>query len=378
MLPGGAATSTFVPAKTARRRSPGLAVGSAADEPPTTDPQSGSLVTTGLAKQGTVLTGFRQISPSSIANRIALVTGQAPNADTLAGCSTALRALPQQSDDFEAGQQAVGDGCIYDSQVADIFSDGLQTYSERIAVYSETGVADYHKAPGLCAPPAVGSTVVAPANGGPDPRDNPFLWLSRYTGVSAPGESVNDFCKSQQRPLERLAADIAADEATPDCAQPAHLGQSSKCLPPLVFILPSRCRGGAAATCPDKTPGGPQALDSFVKSAVEGTVMKSSAYRRDGLAMVGWDRLPDGAGPKSPSGLLLLSPFVKKGATDSRSYTTYDQLLTIATRLGYANFDGGATGLANANPNQIGVSPMPREFSTANYSKALDVRAPPQ
>ena len=329
-----------------------------------------------LIKKGYLLRGYRQPSVSGLANRLALVTGQAPNTATSnpSGCDTPTL-VPDPPSEFATGDSIPGDGCIYPREVGDIASDVVGAAGEKSRVYVETGatkpVAGWPDDAGLCTPPADGVALTPPTGGAPDLRDNPFLWLSKFSTGFECGQAI--------RPLERLADDIKADRANKAvCSQASSVDDRSACLPPITFILPSRCRGGSAPKCPDGiTDGGQAALESFISSYVSNLLMKSAPYASDGLIAVGLDQPKSGTPATSPTGLLLLSPLVKAGKSSTTSYTPYDLLLTVEAQLGYGSIKDPASNLGpflgRSNPKaSLGYSPV--LLPSTIFSKKLDAR----
>ena len=69
--------------------------------------------------------------------------------------------------------------------------------------------------------------------------------------------------------LDRLAADLASAEATPN----------------YVFIAPNVCDDGHDRTCLDGTPGGLAAVDRFLRRLVP-MITSSPAFATDGLLIV--------------------------------------------------------------------------------------------
>jgi hypothetical protein len=332
----------------------------------------GDYLTTKLVPQGALLTGFKEVSQSSIANRIAMVTGQPPNSDTSAGCVGVLKQI-SVGDDFAPGNaiDPSSAGCIYPDSTGNLMDSVLGSSNYQMNIYVEANKAQ--AAAGLCSAPAVGSTVTAAADGAPDVRDNPFLWL--------PGYMQAGNCEGQVRSIDRLAKDLAADNADSACrVTPSPYG-NSHCMPPVSLVIPSRCRGEGVTKCPtDGDATGAAGLDQFLARYITGTIFKSVTYKRDGLVTIGYSGADSASDPTAsgPAGLLLLSPFVKPQTTDSTALTTYDLLYTLMSRLAspdvasFGDPTSGLTMLAHANPlpaNQGGFAA--REFPKSIYSKTL-------
>ena len=326
----------------------------------------GDFLSTTLVPQGALLTGFKQISQSNIANRIAMFTGQPANPDTSAGCTGTLKKI-NVADDFSPGNSLdpTNAGCIYPDLTGDIMDHVLSSNGYQMNIYVEANKAQVDA--GLCSPPAEGSSVSPSVDGAPDVRDNPFLWLTRY----APGSDCSDHIRS----IDRLSDDLAADAADSGCKVTPSPYDNPHCMAPLTLVIPSRCRSAEATKCPtDSDATGAAGLDQFLTRYVSGKVMKSKTYLRDGLISVGYtgaDAATDSAAT-GPTGLLLLSPFVKAGTTNKTAFTTYDLLYTLMSRLSFGDPSAGGTMLARANPLPAKDGGFAaKEFPKTIYSKTL-------
>jgi hypothetical protein len=135
------------------------------------------------------------------------------------------------------------------------------------------------------------------------------------------------------------------------------------------YLAPGRCDDGAPTPCAPGRPAGMAAADEFLKKVVP-EIQASAAYKKDGLLAITVDAAPTsgewadsssccgqptfpnlppptGAAKLAPPGggqvgMLLLSPFIKKGGELVQS--TYNHFSTLATieqlfgltKLGYA------------------------------------------
>ncbi|MCX6387417.1 MAG: hypothetical protein NTX07_01645 [Solirubrobacterales bacterium] len=391
LLPGGGSGQTLAAAGGAAAHASRVAAQSASD---------GDYLKSTLAKKGTLLENFRQVSKSGVANRIALFSGQPPNLDTEAGCLTATK-VPDTAESFVDGAVAPGAGCIFPATVKTLADRVMQTDMEGVRVYKEappTVVQPATPAPlgdhpspaesdafdqatkdfnaaldvfnrSLCPVPAVGQPIASPIGGVAPTADDPSAWFESVSGTNAycltadGGNFVN-------HPLSSLKADLAASAAAP----------VDKPFPALTIIVPSPCRGQAATGCPDGTSGGPAALDAFLKDQISGTVLSSSIYKADGMSVVAWDRPPALSGRRglaaagstiAPSGAVVLSPFAKAGTVNKKAYDTWDLLLTIQDRLGIYNKEQLILPLGRSNDSGT------QTFGTDVFKKKLDPRPAP-
>src|SRR5258706_4478032 len=73
-----------------------------------------------LTAQGELLTNYYAIGHNSLPNYIALVSGQAPNAVTQSDCQIYQDFVPGSPVQLDANGQAVGQGCVFPSEVQTI------------------------------------------------------------------------------------------------------------------------------------------------------------------------------------------------------------------------------------------------------------------
>jgi hypothetical protein len=248
-----------------------------------------------LPKLGALLSGYRAISAAPTADRIALIGGQAPNPQTEADCPTfsefAATGPPQDG-------QAQGEGCLYPGDFKSV-ADQLGTVG-----YDWRGYFGGMEAP--CKHPAPGAPDGTATTGPYAVAHDPFVHF--HTIVDGAD------CERSVLPLDRLTPDLRVAKSTPR----------------LAFVAPDRCAGGFQAPCADGTPGGPAAVDAFLRRWVP-AILHAPAYKADGLLVVAFDRGPDAA---QPVGALALSPFVKPGRRSAKPYDHYSLLRTIEDRLG--------------------------------------------
>lgn len=142
------------------------------------------------------------------------------------------------------------------------------------------------------APLAAGESLCAP--GSPLADRNPLL---RFASIATSSE-----CGSQVAPIEQLARDVA----TPDAA------------PALSYLVPAAEHDGTDAA----------GTDAWARTTIE-TIRASKAYADGGLIVVlGGAAAPDAT---QPPGALLVSPFVKPGATQGAALDVYGLTRTIET-----------------------------------------------
>ena len=288
-----------------------------------------------LRAKGVLLNQYFGVAHNSLPNYIAQISGQGPNAQTQADCQTYS---PFVGTGTVAPGQAVGDGCVYPSNVKTLAGQ-LSGSGRTWKGYSEDmGAACRHPALG-----AVDDTQKARVSDQYAARHNPFVYFAAIT--SSPDCAKNDV------DLAGLTSDLASIATTAN----------------LSMITPNLCHDGHDAPCVDGQPGGLASADGWLKRWVP-TITGSPAFRNDGMLVITFDESDspqsdataccgEGPGPNSllpgisgPGGgrvgALVLSPFVKGGTWSTTPYNHYSLLASIEDAfalpyLGYA----GSTGL---------------------------------
>ena len=292
-----------------------------------------------LVAQGTVLSHYASIAPGSLANRIAMISGQAPTAATLADCPVYAPVVPGTIA-AKTGLVA-GDGCLYPARTATLTGQLTGAGLAWKGYFEDMGAA----------PPPADTSCRRPQVGEPDPfaaprpgdayltRSDPFVFFRGITESPDCGPGVVG--------LDRLAPDLASADQTPAFS----------------FIAPSACHDGSAAPCAADAPAGLAAASTWLSSIVP-QITASPAYADGGLIVITFDGAPrdpavDPAAEPAGSdvGALLLSPYVAGGATVAARYDHRSLLKTIGRifglpALGHAADPGvhafGATVFANA------------------------------
>ena len=237
----------------------------------TRDEQAAPYLAGTLAKSGTLLTDYRAVARGSLANRIAMVSGQGPTNQTLADCTAFADVRP--ADALLDGQTG-GDGCVYGYETGTV-GDQLRGIEKTWRAYVEpagaTTAASTPRA-GAAASPAsrAASTPRATAAAGrpcaldaATTRRNPFLWFR--------GTAEADDCTDRNVPLDRLERDLA----DPDTA------------PALVYIASDAQAGSAEA-------------DAFLERVVP-VIQNSLTYANGGLIVITSDQPPPAAPTDPPA-----------------------------------------------------------------------------
>ncbi len=267
-------------------------------------------VATELVRQGTVLTHYASIAPGSLANRIALLSGQAPTAATLAECPTYNPVTPGTI--AKKTGLVAGDGCIYPPKTVTLTDQLTGAGLAWKGYFEDMGAA----------PPPGSTSCRHPDAGQADPfalprpadayltRSDPFVYFRSIT------ESPD--CGSNVVGLDRLAPDLATVDQTPAFS----------------LIAPNACHDGSGTPCAAGADAGLASANTWLTSVVP-QILASPAYADGGLVVITFDGapavVPPAAGdPKGTTvGALLLSPYVTSDTTVDAPYDHYALLKTL-------------------------------------------------
>ncbi|MFT4034299.1 MAG: hypothetical protein QM679_01840 [Patulibacter sp.] len=271
-----------------------------------------------LRPKGTLLANFSSLSGSGIADRLAMVSGQPPNAATKAGCTTYSQIPPLTNPDDDGVITATG--CLYPNTIVTV---GEQIQGRRLTWkgYAEdldqgpSGGATTCRRPNPDQPddtidPRPGDTYAT--------RNVPWVYFRSLIEVAN--------CDSGMTPLATLTTDLATATTTPNFA----------------FISPGSCTDGSHPACADGQPGGLAAADAFLERTVP-AILASAAYQQDGLLLITFAGGPGGTDAATNNGALVLSRFATAGSTVSTAYDPYSLLKTVEDLFALPKY------LANAN-----------------------------
>jgi hypothetical protein len=208
-----------------------------------------------LRPRGMLLSGYRSLAGAELPDYLAMISGQAANADTRANCPV-YTDFPQAAKPSSAGLVS-GRGCVYPNTVI--------TLGDQVTASGTTWrgyLADMGKS--ACVHPSSGahdSALLPFAGSQYDTRHNPFIYFHSLLDL---GDCSTD--------------DISLD------ALPAALKATSKA-PRLSFIAPPLCDDAASTGCPGGKPGGIAGEDLFLKAWVP-RIMGSTAYKHGGVLMI--------------------------------------------------------------------------------------------
>jgi hypothetical protein len=213
-------------------------------------PPAAPYFATRLLPQGTLLTDYDAVARGSLANGVALLSGQGPTAQTLTDCPTETGAAPADVTPDVLGDdgQQIGDGCVYP------FATG--TMPDQLTGAALDWRAYIEDAPGPC-----------PAT----PR-NPFAYFHSLLDAG--------MCTRHVAGFDRLDADLARGADAPA----------------LFYLAPNACHDGQATPCTPGAPAGPAAADAFLRDLIP-QLLASPAYADGGLIAITSDGPPPPPAP---------------------------------------------------------------------------------
>jgi hypothetical protein len=306
-----------------------------------------------LAKRGVVLKDYYATGHDSNDNYISIVSGQPPNSANQADCHT--------FEDFTDNTLLrngieTGSGCVYPANVKNI---GTELSGKHLSwkAYEEDMGNDSSRESAACGHPTINApdgTQAAEPGDGYAARHDPFVYF----------DSVID---NQAYCAAHVVALGTPSGAMPATALPGETGletdlRKAATTPAFSFITPNLCDDGHDFPCVNQQSGHSAAadIDGFLETWVP-TIMRSAAFKQGGLLEITFDEGADsdssaccdetpGPGASEPGiggpgggqvGALLISPYIRAGATDSRPYNHYSSLasweqLFGLKRLGYA------------------------------------------
>jgi hypothetical protein len=277
-----------------------------------------------LRRKGTLLSNYRTLGSTELPDYLAMVSGQAPNADTRADCTTYAE-FPSTAKAAANGQVS-GRGCIYPDTALTI-GDQVTGAGKRWKAYIDAMGSSTCEHPNSN---ALADTQLAGPGSQYATRHNPFIYFHSLLDLGD--------CSSDDVTLDRLPTDLRSVSKTPSYA----------------FISPGACDDASVLTCPaisgtspsstttPNQPGGLAAEDAFLKLWVP-KILGSPAYKRNGALMIVFTATPPATTTGHPSadhpvrtGALILSRYAKADRTLTGSYDPYSVLRAVEELFGYA------------------------------------------
>ncbi len=273
-----------------------------------------------LRPEGVLLSNYTLLDGAGIANGLAAISGQPPNAQTGAGCPTYAEFPPGAKADGKGVLD--GAGCVYPVETLTL-ADQLTSARFTWRAYME-GMVDESGRPDTCVHPGSGEAEV-PVPGGYAATQNPFAYFHSLLDL---GDcAINDVS------IEQLSGDLRSAAKTPNYS----------------YVAPTPCDAGAPGQCGAGAAEGPANADAFLAEWVP-KIEASPVFKKDGLLVVTFDAAASPAetettGPAGDPlrvGALLVSPFATKGATDAASYGPYSLFRSVEELFGLQPLAKGA------------------------------------
>lgn len=221
-----------------------------------------------LVKKGELLPNYYAVAPGTLANEIAMVSGQGPTPETASDCP---QLKPVEPGVPGPDGQVLGSGCVY-PKGTETLADQLSAAHKTWKVYLEDRSPSAGAQLESCRP-KLGSTAPAPSSQEPYATwRNPFLYFAGLGGKTA--------CPKTDTGLGQLTSDLKSAARTPAFS----------------YIVPNVCNDGAVAC--DSSQASPLAgSDAFLKSVVP-KIKRSPAYKAGGLIAITFDQAPQ-SGPNA-------------------------------------------------------------------------------
>jgi hypothetical protein len=320
-----------------------------------------------LESKGTLLTGFQSLGASELADYLAMVSGQGPDADTSGDCATYAE-FPQSAAAQPDGVVR-GNGCVY-PETALTIGDQVTASGHFWRAY----VADMGTQ--TCAHPnsnASDGDALPGTQPGYDTAHNPFIYFHSLLDLGD--------CATDDQDLSRLGPALARQARTATfsfiapgaCEDPASNGAASPAattptsttssstttapIPtapttttptttaptttaptttaPTTTAPTTSTSSAAPAGCPAGQPAGIAAENAFLRLWVP-RILASPAYRHNGVVIIAFAAAGQpGSGRPVRTGALLLSRYARRGKRIRRAFGPYSLLRSIEAMLGY-------------------------------------------
>jgi hypothetical protein len=229
-----------------------------------------------LAQQGEVLPYYYAVTQSSLANSIAMISGQGPTEQTAVDCPIFADIVPGK---LVKQGEVQGSGCVYPlrtSTLADQLTDNGETWK----AYVEGVDGGPAGQPKSCRHPetlGAGDPDQAPRPGDPYVTwRNPFVYFHSLIDPTT--------CATDDVGLPALKTDLKSERTTPS----------------VVWIFPGPCDDGDPQPCATDKPAGMGPADAFLKRVVP-EIERSAAYKADGLIAITADQAPQTGPDADPS-----------------------------------------------------------------------------
>ena len=228
-----------------------------------------------LRKQGELLPNYYAVTAGSLANEVALVSGQGPTPQTAIDCPAYANLSPGT---VGKQGQVSGGGCVYPTRTSTL-ADQLVAQGQTWKSYVEGIGGGPVGEPTTCRHPAIGA---GDADWLPRAGDAYVTWRNPFVYFHAVTDATT--CAQNDVGLEQLATDIKSPSRAPT----------------LSYIVPSPCDDGSDTPCATGSPSGLAASDTFLRSVIP-EIEHSAAYKAGGLIAITFDQAPQSGLHADPS-----------------------------------------------------------------------------
>jgi hypothetical protein len=285
-----------------------------------------------LSKKGALLAGYRTLGGGELADQIAMLTGQPPNADTRAGCPS-YKAFPASAEPNAKTGIVPGNGCVYPDTALSLADETDSSHVDWDAYIEALGSS-------ACPTPNANASMADEYPGTEaayDPWHNPFIFFGSL--------EQDGGCFESDLALSALSHALSRKDLTPTLAYVA----ADACAdgnPTIVAsagstTTTSTTAGGTPQTtttanpqpvgCPTGDTNGLAAEDAFLKAWVP-KIEQSPAYKKGGVIVIAFS----GNGTKAaPTGVLVLSKWTKPRRSTA-DFNPYSLLRSVEQMLGYS------------------------------------------
>jgi hypothetical protein len=257
-----------------------------------------------LVKQGELLPNYYAVTQGSLANSIAMISGQGPTEQTAADCPSFADIAPGEIGKYG---EVEGSGCVYPPRTATL-ADQLTADGQTWKAYIEGVNRGPTGQPKTCRHPALNGL---DADQAPRPGDpyvtwrNPFVYFHSLIDPST--------CSTDDVGVSALKTDLKSERSTPS----------------VVWIFPGPCDDGDPQPCATGKPAGMAPADAFLAKVVP-EIEHSPAYKAGGLIAITADQAPETGAGADPSACcdnptypnLSAGPAAPAGTTTTTTPTT--------------------------------------------------------
>jgi hypothetical protein len=227
-----------------------------------------------LVKQGELVDNYYAVAGSSLANEIAMVSGQGPTQDTDDDCPRYVPVRPFQR---AAGSQVVGNGCIYPAATHSLAGQLTKDHATWKAYLD--GLGDGPQAQlRNCGQPTIGGDEYATSTA----KDPYLAWRNPFAYFAA--LRTRSVCRTHDVSLGALQQNLKQASTTPS----------------LSFIVPDACDDASPQPCHPGAAAGLAPANAFLRRVLA-MIKASAAYKSSGLIAITFDHAPQTGPQADPS-----------------------------------------------------------------------------